>query len=69
MAIFTRNRFQSKDNIEIVKGRDYFDLLWFLEKNVQPNMQRVNDLLKKQLSLPEVIALLDEKIKKSSNNV
>jgi len=64
MAILTRKRFQGKDNLEIIKGRDYFDLLWFLEKKVKPNLPRINDLVKKQLSISDVLDLLDIKVDK-----
>jgi predicted nucleotidyltransferase component of viral defense system len=65
VAILSRNRFQGKDNLEIIKGRDYFDLLWFLEKKVKPNVPRINDLLKKKLSQLEIVSLLDDKVKKA----
>lgn len=65
VAILTRSRFQGKDNLEILKGRDYFDLLWFLEKKVKPNVPRINDLLKKQLTVAEIIGLLDDKVEKA----
>ena len=28
-----------KDSAATVKGRDYYDLLWYLEKGVNPNME------------------------------
>jgi hypothetical protein len=65
VAILTRSRFQGKDNLEIIKGRDYFDLLWFLEKKVKPNIPRVNDLMKKQFSMSEILGLLDAKVEKA----
>lgn len=63
VTILTRQRFWGKANIKVIKGRDYFDLLWFLEKNVFPNLDRVNDLLKSSYSMVELINLLDEKVK------
>lgn len=65
VAVLTRSRFQGKDNLEIVKGRDYFDLLWFLEKKVKPNLPRIQDLLRKQLTMSEILGLLDTKVEKA----
>jgi len=45
-----------------VKGRDYFDLLWFLEKNVKPNL----DCLKEDIKDREE---LSEKLRKIVENV
>ena len=42
--------------------RDYFDLLWFLENKVYPDLKRINDSLKKKYNLTEVIGLVDEKV-------
>lgn len=63
VTILTRQRFLGKANLKVIKGRDYFDLLWFLEKNIFPNLDRVNDLLKSSYSMVELIHLLDEKVK------
>ncbi len=63
VTILTRQRFLGKANIKVIKGRDYFDLLWFLEKNVFPNLDRVNDLLKSSYSMLKLLVLLDEKVK------
>ncbi|MDI6883247.1 MAG: nucleotidyl transferase AbiEii/AbiGii toxin family protein [Patescibacteria group bacterium] len=47
-----------------VKGRDYFDFVWYLEKGIKPNLKCVFGLknkseLKKKLS--EIVAKVDEK--------
>jgi hypothetical protein len=44
-AILIRKKFQGPDNTEVVKGRDYFDLLWFLKNSVQPNLRRLSEML------------------------
>jgi len=44
-AILTRKRFVGKKDRETVKGRDYYDLIWFLKKGIKPNMKRLSDLL------------------------
>lgn len=65
VAVLTRSRFQGKNNLEIIKGRDYFDLLWFLEKKVKPNLPRINDLLKKDFSQIEILGLLDSRVEQT----
>lgn len=45
---------KSGQTIAKVKGRDYFDLMWYLEKGVRPNIKCVDDVrniadLKKEL--------------------
>ena len=62
VTILTRQRFLGKANTKVIKGRDYFDLLWFLEKNVTPNLDRVNDLLKSSYSMEKLVKMLDEKV-------
>ncbi len=64
-AILTRNRFMGKENTPIIKGRDYYDLLWFLEKKVSINILRLNDLLKSQYSVSEILSLLDSKVEEA----
>lgn len=61
VTIFTQTRSLGKENINVIKGRDYFDLLWFLEKKVTPNLNRINDLLKTKYSMNQVIDLIDKK--------
>ena len=61
-AILTRNRLAGKENIKVVKGRDYFDLLWFLEKKVIPNIPRLNDLLPTVYSMTQLISMIDAKV-------
>jgi hypothetical protein len=54
---------QGKTTIK-VKGRDYFDLLWYLQKGIQPNLsciegfENMKDLKEKLLS---VIAKIDSR--------
>ena len=62
VTILTRQRFLGKANTKVIKGRDYFDLLWFLEKNVTPNLDRVNDLLKSSYPMEKLVKMLDEKV-------
>ena len=44
-AILIRKRFKGADNTEAVRGRDYFDLLWFLKNSVKPNLKRLSEML------------------------
>jgi len=63
VTILTRQRFLGKENINVVKGRDYFDLLWFLDKKVIPNLDRINDLIKSSYTITDMVDLVDEKVK------
>lgn len=62
VTILTRTRSLGKENINIIKGRDYFDLLWFLEKKVTPSLDRINDLLKTDYSMNQIVDLIDKKV-------
>jgi len=44
-AILTRSYFKGKKNEITFKGRDFYDLFWFLNRKVHPNFDRLNDLL------------------------
>ena len=59
--------------METIKGRDYFDLLWFLQKEIIPNYERLFDLARKEsdvygemkddsLVKSSLIKALDEKV-------
>ena len=61
-AVLTRRRMWGEENLKTVKGRDYFDLLWFLEKKVKPNMVRLNNVLGKKLTINKLVELLDQKV-------
>jgi len=45
IAILKRTFRKGKGNKVTFKGRDYYDLLWFLQKGVEPNIKRLNDVL------------------------
>lgn len=67
LAILYRTRFWGTENAETVKGRDFFDLLWFLEKRITPNYDRAAELIctetQKQNLLPkDIIKMLDDKV-------
>ncbi|MEK7163660.1 MAG: nucleotidyl transferase AbiEii/AbiGii toxin family protein [Patescibacteria group bacterium] len=62
-AVLTRERIEGKVKIERTKGRDYYDLIWYLEKNIQPNwkyLAQVTGFSKKEIL---------EKLKYKINNL
>ncbi len=60
-AILTRSFKKGKNNQITFKGRDYFDLIWFLEKGVEPNFKRLEDIT--GFGKNTVSEKLDEKVK------
>lgn len=66
-AVFNRRwekRNSKGESLLSVKGRDYFDLLWYLQKRIEPNLACVETCknmaeLKKKLN--EIIARVDER--------
>lgn len=66
-AILRRNKFVGVENASAIKGRDYYDLLWFMEKKTTPNLDRLNDLLEGSFSLKEVMAQVDVKVKEATS--
>lgn len=61
-AVLMRDYYTSQGNRPTIKGRDYFDLLWFLKKGIIPNMQRLSEILDKKMTVPELEKRLDEKV-------
>ena len=61
-AILRRERFVGKEDGSTVKGRDYYDLLWYLKKKVKPNMGRLSDVLGKEITKKELKRALDKKL-------
>jgi len=62
-AILVRKRFKGADNTGVVRGRDYFDLLWFLKNTVKPNLKRLSEMLNTSVSIDFVEKQLDLKVK------
>ncbi|MDD4122708.1 MAG: nucleotidyl transferase AbiEii/AbiGii toxin family protein [Candidatus Pacebacteria bacterium] len=62
-AIFTRKYFKGKDDNYNFKGRDYFDLLWYLQKGIIPNMEFIKDTLKID-NLEELYLKLNDLVQK-----
>lgn len=62
-AILIRKKFKGPDNIKIIKGRDFFDLLWFLKNSIKPNLKRLSEMLNTNVSIDFVEKQLDLKVK------
>ncbi len=62
-AILIRKRFKGADNTEVVRGRDYFDLLWFLKNSIKPNLKRLSEMLNASVSINFIEKQLDLKVK------
>jgi len=60
-AILNRSFKKGKGDLITFKGRDYYDLIWFLEKGVNPNYKRLTDIVKMK-SKNEILEKLDEKV-------
>lgn len=61
-AILTRETTEGKEKKERFKGRDFFDLLWFLEKGVRPNWERLEEMT--GLGKGEAMARLAQKVQR-----
>lgn len=59
-AILNRTFKKGKDNKITFKGRDYFDLIWFLQKGVKPNIPRLEDLNKN--TFPNILETLNNNV-------
>ncbi|MEA2020146.1 MAG: nucleotidyl transferase AbiEii/AbiGii toxin family protein [Patescibacteria group bacterium] len=59
-AILTRE-FEKGGGSATFKGRDYYDLIWFLQKDVEPNYERIEDLTEFD-SREVILKNLDEKV-------
>ena len=61
-AILTRNLLLGKENTQTLKGRDFFDLLWYLKKGVKVNLLFVQERLGKKVTKEELKKRLYEKV-------
>lgn len=62
-AVLTREKLVGKNDRKTIKGRDYYDLLWYLKQKIKPNMKRLCDILGKEITMVELKGRLDEKVK------
>jgi predicted nucleotidyltransferase component of viral defense system len=62
-ALILRNLLTGENNTPTIKGRDFYDLLWFLKKNVPVNLDLVRERVNQQeLTLDELQSIVDEKV-------
>lgn len=59
-AILTREKTEGTVKVERFKGRDYYDLIWFLEKGFKPNWRLVSSVT--GMSKKEALVKLNQKI-------
>ncbi|MEK9165275.1 MAG: nucleotidyl transferase AbiEii/AbiGii toxin family protein [Patescibacteria group bacterium] len=60
-AILQRSFAKGKGDKIIFKGRDYYDLIWYLQKQIKPNMSYLKDILKID-EMQELLSQLDKKV-------
>ena len=64
-AIFLREWFSGKNNEVNIKGRDFYDLYWYLEKKIEPNYKN----LKKSIDIENKNKLYQELKKRIEKNI
>jgi predicted nucleotidyltransferase component of viral defense system len=62
VACIDRSFFKGKTKINI-KGRDYYDLIWYMQKEVSPNLDRIR-AYKKDWTVKKVFEELDKKVER-----
>ncbi len=63
-AVLKRNQLSGVNDIKTIKGRDYFDLLWFIKKYIKPNLDRLSEMLGEQIEMKILEERLDTKVRK-----
>lgn len=61
LACLERN-FQKGGSGTSIKGRDFYDLLWFMQQRVQPNVEKLARDGKVSYTLEQAMQALDEKV-------
>ncbi len=61
-AILARKYQRGKQSRNTIKGRDYFDLLWFLKQGVSPNLRRLSDMLGEEMNFQTLEKRVDQKV-------
>ncbi len=61
-AILKRNLLVGRENLETIKGRDFYDLLWFLKKSTEVNLQFLQEKISDKMSIEELREELEEKV-------
>jgi predicted nucleotidyltransferase component of viral defense system len=62
-ALLTRNLLFGKEDREIIKGRDFFDLLWYLKNDVKVNLAFVQERLGEKVTEKELKKRIEEKVR------
>jgi predicted nucleotidyltransferase component of viral defense system len=62
-AILTRVIKVGKNDRLTIKGRDYYDLIWYLKKGIKPNIKRLSDIINEDISIKELEQRLDDQVK------
>jgi len=66
-AVLLRTFRKGKGEKVTFKGRDYYDLIWFLEKGIKPNLERLKDLTEID-SKEKILKELDKKVELAKEN-
>ncbi|MDP3982480.1 MAG: nucleotidyl transferase AbiEii/AbiGii toxin family protein [bacterium] len=62
-AILTRNLLTGRENKQTIKGRDFYDLLWYLKNDVRINIPFLREKMSDStLNIKELIKLIDDKV-------
>jgi predicted nucleotidyltransferase component of viral defense system len=61
LACLERNFQKGRSGVSI-KGRDFYDLLWFMQKEVQPNVEKLGRDGKEPYTPEQAMQALDEKV-------
>ena len=67
-AVLTRNLLTGKEDRKTIKGRDFFDLLWYLKKGVNLNLPLLRERLNQpNLTLEQLRKKLNRKVELTNN--
>lgn len=61
-ALLFRERLEGRENTEAVKGRDFFDLIWFLQNKVGFRLDRFGDFMGKKIEEQVVWKMVDKRV-------
>lgn len=61
-AVLNRNLLKGKENREIVKGRDFYDLLWFVKKGVKVNIEFLREKIGENTSMDDLKVNIYKKV-------
>ncbi len=61
-AALMRDQQHGQENRKTIKGRDFYDLIWFLKKSVFPNLDKLSDQLGEKISEDILVKKLDTRV-------